>query len=99
MRKALHNHPILAWAIGALLLHVLLNVGGVQYDDGRFGLLVITDGIWGWMYWLPSELLFVVNAGRAVHYHIAISVVCGLLIAVAIDKVIRHGRSWRREQP
>jgi hypothetical protein len=95
MRKLFRDHLILVWAVGALLVHFLMFVGGVEYDDGRFGVLILMDGIWGWMYWLPSEVLFGLNAGRAVPYHMAISVVTGLAIALAIDKVIRSGRSWR----
>jgi len=77
--------PFTAWAVAALVLRSSLVAARVAYDSLPFGVLVITDGIWAWMYWAPSEVLYSLNDGVAVEHHTAISTVAGLLVAGMSD--------------
>lgn len=100
MRKFLCTHPILLWAVSALLVLALLGAFRVEYDGGGFGgLLVITSAIWGWMYWLPHEVLFTLNTSLVAPFREVIAVIAGLLIAVAIDWAIGKIRARRQAQP
>jgi hypothetical protein len=93
LRPTVRNHPFLVWALAALILLGLLHAGKVPYDAMPLGILVITDGVWAWMYWIPSEALFRFNDGIAVPFHTSLSVVAGILIAVLADFAVRRIRT------
>lgn len=78
MKHLFTRYPLTVWAVGALILLVLLHTFNAQYYELPLGLLVLTSGFWAWMYWLPSETLFTLNAGTAAPYHESISFVAGL---------------------
>jgi hypothetical protein len=95
-RSAIHHAwawvkrwPILTWALVAGLVLLVLGLAEVEYDSMPFGLLVITDGLWAWMYWLPSELLFELNCGTAMPNHEFLSVLLGMPLAFMADIILR----------
>ena len=85
--------PLSTWAMGALVLLVGLGVVRAEYDSPPFGILVITESVWAWMYWAPSELLFELNGGGAVAGHDLISAIAGLSIAAIADILFATLRS------
>jgi hypothetical protein len=88
--------PFTIWAICALAILEFLNMTGAEYDSLPLGLLVITNALWAWMYWAPSEFLFEFNEGRAIAYHHILSVVVGLLIVAGADTLLGALRSRAR---
>ncbi len=99
MRKAgalMYRAPFTTWAICALAGCVSLESIGVSYDSFPLGLLIITDGVWAWMYWIPSELLFTLNGGVAIPGHVAVSVGLGVLMCFLADSMLCMWRSRKK---
>lgn len=89
--------PFTLWALLALLLHIAILLFDLSYDDGGLGsYLVLSSPIWGFMYWLPSELLFALNQGHAIPGQRLVVVAVGLGIAVLMDLMIRWFRDRRQ---
>lgn len=95
--------PLTLWALLALLLHAAIVLFDISYDDGGLGsLLILSSPVWGFMYWLPSELLFALNQGHAIPGQSWIVGALGLVIAVLMGLMIwwlRHRRQSTGADP
>lgn len=92
------RHPFTTWALVALVLHVCIIRLRLDYDDGGLGsILILSSSLWGFMYWLPHELLFALNRGHSFPGHWLAAVIIGLLLCFAADLVVRRLR--RRKGP
>lgn len=98
LRILLRRFPFTLWALLALVLHAYILVLDLSYDQGGFGgAMVLSSPIWGFMYWLPSELLFALNEGTAIARQWLVSVIAGLALCLVADWIIH--RLWRRGEP
>ena len=86
--------PLVTWAVIAGLILLLLSIFNVEYDSMPFGLLVITEWLWAWMYLAPSELLFGLHGGTAMPHHQILSVLLGLPLAFVADLFLHLIRGW-----
>lgn len=93
----LRRCPFTTWALVALLVDASILLFDLAYDDAYWGALILTVPIWGFMYWLPSELFFTLNDGRAIPGHWWVSVITGLTLCVLADLAIHRLR--RRREP
>jgi len=85
------DNLFLLWALTALALQMAIR--GVPYDSGGVGgLAVITSPVWGFMFWIPSELAFTLNDGRELSGHTLLSVLLGLALSLSLD----WGLRWLR---
>lgn len=93
--------PFTTWGLGALILHASILLFDLSYDSGGLvSLLVLSLPVWGAMYWLPSELLFMLNSGEAVPGQWLISLGGGLMLCVVTDAIVyRLGSRRKIERP
>lgn len=88
--------PFTTWALVALVLDAGILLLDLAYDDAYWGVLILTVPIWGFMYWLPSELFFALNGGRAIPGHWWLSVLGGLTACLLADFAIHRFRQRRK---
>ena len=92
-RAFLRRFPFTLWALLALVLHAYILVRDLSYDQGGFsGALVLSSPIWGFMYWLPSELMFTLSGGRSILGQGLISVIAGLVLCFLADSLVHRVR-------
>lgn len=78
IRKTIKTAPFTIWAILAFGMLTLIYLADINYDDGPFQtLLVLTEALWAFMYWVPHELLYGLQKFTAV--------VLGLSICIVAD--------------
>lgn len=81
----------------ALMLNTAILALGLSYDDGGLGsALILTLPVWGFMYWLPGELLYSLSNGHSIPGHWLISMVVGLVLCLVADLSVRRFRRRRR---
>jgi hypothetical protein len=98
LRTCVHRNTFTLWALLALALHALILVYDISYDQGGVGgSVVLSAPIWGFMYWLPSELLFALNEGSAIPSQRLVTVITGLTLCILMDWMVRRLR--RRREP
>lgn len=96
--RAWLRFPFTLWALLALVLHASILVLNVSYDQGGFGgALVLSSPVWGFMYWLPSEMLFALNEGSSIPGQWLVSVIAGLALCLLADFIVYRFR--RRGEP
>jgi hypothetical protein len=92
-----YRFPFTFWGAVALAFHACILILEWSYDQGGLaGALVLTSPVWGFMYWLPSELLFALNDGSAIAGLELLSVFLGLGFCLLADLVVRR---WWRARP
>jgi len=93
------KHPFLAYALAVLLVKLLVVLSGAQYDDGGIGgVLIASSAIWGVIYWIPSELMFMLNSGVAIKGHDLISIIIAIVFCVFLDSILNLYRRRKRGQ-
>jgi hypothetical protein len=94
MSRLLRRHPFKVYGVTALVLLAIIRAFGLAYDDGGLGaILVLTSPFWGVVYWVPQEMLFTVNDGKAMEGHFFVSVVVGLAICSLADYLLARIRN------
>lgn len=94
LRACVHRNPFTLWALLALALPAIVLVFDFSYDQGGVGgTLVLAEPIWGFMYWLPSELLFALNHGSAISRQWLLTVIAGLTLCILMDWMVYRIRS------
>lgn len=93
IRPWLYRFPFTFWGAVALAFHACILILEWSYDQGGLaGVLVLSSPVWGFMYWLPSELLLALNDGAAISGHALLSVFLGLGFCLLADVVVRRLR-------
>ena len=87
--------PFLTWAFFALLLDLVIQGIGIEYDDPYWGLLVITASVWGFIFWLPNEILSEFNFWPSIPYRTEISIGLGIGLAGIGDWALAAWRNYR----
>jgi len=86
--KFIKKHIFLTYAFCVLILNFILSYSGASYDDGGIvSFLLITTPIWGIVYWVPSEILFILNDGSALKWHGSMAVGIGIICCVGLDHI------------
>jgi hypothetical protein len=92
-RTVIKKFPFTIWAILALILYAAIRALGLSYDDGGLGsVLILSAPLWGFMYWLPGEVLFALSNNHSVFWHWLISAISGLAICFLADTIIHRLR-------
>lgn len=92
----LRRFSFTTWALIALVLDASILLLDLAYDHAYWGLLILTVPIWGFMYWLPSELFFALNKDRAIPGHWWLSVIGGLILCLLADFAVHRFRQRRK---
>jgi len=94
MWEFIKRHLFTTYGVLALGLFLIIDVFNLQYDDGGIGtLLILSSPVWGFIYSVPSEILFKFNDGRAFEGQLTISIIIGLIICLLADYVLSKKRS------
>jgi len=87
--KLIKRYPFLTYGLIALLVYTFVLVSGVQYDDGSLGgLLIVSSPFWAVIYWVPSEIIFMINQGAAIKGHQVFSIIIGLVLCLLADYLL-----------
>lgn len=90
-RPSLCRFPFTIWGAIALSLEACILIFELSYDQGGVaGALVLSSPIWGFMYSLPSEILFGLNDGTAIPGQTLVTVLAGLIFCLLADLVFRR---------
>ena len=94
MKKLISKWPVTTYGLITLILCYTIDSFDIDYDENIFvTLLFILLPIVGFMFSIPSEILFSINDGKAMHYHDQISNTIGISICLILDILIRRYRT------
>jgi len=94
MKSFIVKHLFVTYVFVGLLLQVIVYFNGAQYDsDGYQGLLYWFSIIFGFLFWIPSEIIFAINNGLTISHQTCLSIILGILFACLIDWILLISKS------
>jgi hypothetical protein len=92
LKKAL-AHGFLLYALIGAILQLLVYVLAIQYDEqGPRSLIYWAAQVFGLLFWLVNEFIFLLRSGRSIPLQFFVSVFASLAIGLALDAVIQKAR-------
>jgi len=89
--KLVKRWPVTTYALAYLIIAGLYRMLGLNYDENMITVMITTVGpIFGFMFWIPSEIFYSLNDGQSVTFHAFLSSAIGLGIAVVLDACARQ---------
>ena len=86
-------HAFLLYALIGAILQVLVYVLAIQYDEqGARSLIYWAAQIFGLLFWLVNEFIFLLRSGRPIPLQFFVSVLASIAIGLVLDTVIQKAR-------
>ncbi len=89
------NNPFVAWTILATTGMFIIQIFDIQYDSSPENIIILTSVVWGFILWVPGEILFELNDGKSFEGKEIIVILLALSISFVLDKIIR---TWKKRK-
>lgn len=85
------RNPFLSFCVIGIILHVVVMVSHIQYDDvGIRGYVFWLSNIFGFFIWIFNEVIFSISKGKVIPFQNIYSILMGLSICSVLDLFLRR---------